>query len=236
MPKWSSAGGRATRSDEPREANVTDATGPGPLIVAASPRPGGNSDRAADILAEAAAVAASGAGGAHPEVVRLRDYGVLPCLGCGHCARHPGICVRDGRDRAPGQAPDRAMELFVRLMDAPWVAVAAPIFFYHLPAQLKAWIDRSQRHYLMRQRGDPAVSGLAERPAYACLVAGRPRGERLFDGALLTLRYFLDVYNLTLADTVTLRGLDAPGDLEADPGAVRALEDLGRAAAMGRRG
>ncbi len=201
-------------------------TTPRPLIVAASPRPGGNSDRAADVLARTAT--GSGPEPA-PEVVRLRDYGILPCLGCGACGRHPqGLCVRAHEDRAE--------ELFARLMDAPWVAVAAPIFFYHLPAQCKAWIDRGQRHYLLRQRQDPALLALPERLAHVCLVAGRPRGERLFEGALLTLRYFLAIYNLSLEGVVALRGLDAPGDLETDQGAVRALEELGRAAAGGRRG
>ncbi len=198
-------------------------TGPRPLVVAASPRAGGNTDRAADLLARAAVEAASGA--PEPEVVRLRDYGVLPCLGCGSCGRHPrGQCVLAGQDRAE--------ELFARLMDAPWVAVCSPIYFYHLPAQCKAWVDRSQSHYLLRRRGDAALLALPERPAHVCLVAGRPRGERLFEGALLTLRYFLAVYNLTPGGVATLRGLDGPQDLESDGEARRAVENLGRTAAQ----
>lgn len=197
-------------------------TGPRPLVVAASPRAGGNTDRAADLLAQAAAEAAQGSEPL-PEVVRLRDYGVLPCLGCGACAAHPrGQCVRAGEDRAE--------ELFARLMDAPWLAVCSPIYFYHLPAQCKAWVDRSQRHYLLRGRGDEAMLALPGRPAHVCLVAGRPRGERLFEGALLTLRYFLAVYNFSLDGVATLRGLDGPDALDADGQARRAVEDLGRAA------
>jgi multimeric flavodoxin WrbA len=191
-----------------------------PVIFAASPRPGGNSDAAAGLVARGMAGA-----GERPEIVHLRDYAVAACLGCGHCARSErGQCVLDGQDQAG--------ELFAKLLGASMAVFTAPIYFYHLPAGFKAWIDRSQRHYARWQSGDPQLAGRSELPAYACLVAGRPRGERLFEGSLLTLRFFLKTFNFSLRDSVTIMGMDAAGELAADQQTAKRLEDFGRAVAL----
>jgi multimeric flavodoxin WrbA len=168
--------------------------------------------------------------GLEPEIVRLRDFEVRACMGCSHCAKDPhGRCVL--RDE------DQAGELFAKLLGASAVAFTSPIYFYHLPAGFKAWIDRSQSYYVRWEAGD---AELAERPgrlAYACLVAGRPRGQKLFEGSLLSLKFFLKPFGFSLCDSVTFMGKDAAGSLTADPEAVRKLEDLGRAiAAQGSGG
>lgn len=172
-----------------------------------SPRAGGNSDAAADLLADLV----SGA------VLRLRDFDVLPCTGCGACAR-TGRCVLASEDRAE--------ELFGHVEAASGLILTAPVYFYHLPAQAKAWIDRSQSRYLAREGGmRPRGS---RRRAHAVLLAGRPRGERLFAGILSTLRYFLDVLDFDLVDTALARGVDAPGDVLANAEARRAVCELGQ--------
>ncbi|MEW5775094.1 MAG: flavodoxin family protein [Thermodesulfobacteriota bacterium] len=186
-------------------------------VLACSPRTGGNSDAAARLFAQGAEQA-----GAEVRRAALRDYRVLPCTGCGACAVPPHACAL-ARD-------DAAEELFGLCLEASAVCIAAPIFFYHLPAPLKAWIDRGQSLYQRREAGAPALAGLPRRPAYACLVAGRPRGAQLFSGSLLTLKYFFAPMNLDLAEPLAFRGIDAPGDLEADPAACAALLAAGRAA------
>ncbi|MCA1946290.1 MAG: NAD(P)H-dependent oxidoreductase [Desulfovibrio sp.] len=168
---------------------------------ACSPRPKGNSDAAlALLLAECAAV------GVPAERLSLRSACVLPCLGCQRCALPPGgLCVQSPKDQSA--------QLFAPLLTAPAVCFAAPIYFYHLPSGFKAFIDRAQSFYARRERGDAVMRALPPRKAYVVLVAGRTRGERLFEGALLTLKYFLEPFNITLADPCLLRGVDQPGDL-----------------------
>ena len=172
-----------------------------------SPRAGGNSDAAADILADLVA----------GTVLRLRDFSVRPCVGCGACARD-GHCVLADTDQAE--------ELFAHVESASGLILTAPVYFYHLPAQAKAWVDRSQSRYLAREAGlRPRAS---RRRAFAALVAGRPRGERLFEGVLPTLRYFLDVFDFDLVDTVRVGGVDGMGALLGSASAKRAVRDLGR--------
>jgi multimeric flavodoxin WrbA len=190
-------------------------------VLAGSPRPGGNSDAAARLFARGAAAA-----GAAVQEAALRDFRVAPCTGCGTCAVSPHVCKLAG-------PRDQAEELFALCRDAAAVCIAAPIFYYHLPAQLKAWIDRGQSLYQRSQAGDPVLADLPRRPAWACLVAGRKQGEQLFAGSLLTLKYFFAPLRLDLAEPLTFRGVDAPGDLLDDPAACAAILAAGREA--GRR-
>jgi multimeric flavodoxin WrbA len=190
-----------------------------PVIFGCSPRPHGNSDTAAALFAESAQEA-----GMHIETLHLRNFMINPCIGCGRCARDPeGRCFQE-RD-------DDAEPLLARLLDARFVLFASPIFFYHLPAHFKALIDRSQSYYHRREKGDPRILALPERPAQVLLVAGRPKGERLFEGALLTMKYFLDVFGFRMEEPLLFRGKDGPDDLAADPEACRAIREAGGRAA-----
>lgn len=188
-----------------------------PVVFLCGPRAGGNSDTAGLAFAEGLE-----RGGADPLVVRLRERDVVPCRGCGACAKGPA--------HACPLAGDAAEELFTLLAAAPLVAFASPIYFYHLPAGFKAWIDRAQRHYELRLEREAAGETFPERPAVALLVAGRRQGQELFTGALRTLRYFLWPFGLRLAEPCLLRGRDAPGDLAGDAPAVADIVALGEEA------
>lgn len=179
-----------------------------PLVLSLSPRPGGNSDQAARLFAGSLAAPTS--------PVFLRNHVLEPCTGC-------GACVEDGRCRF---GADGAEELFSRLDRACGLVLTAPVYFYHLPSQAKAWIDRAQSRYMARARGlRPACP---VRPAHVVLVAGRTRGEHLFTGILPTLRYFLEVFDLRMAEPLCLRGLDEADDFSRDRAARAAVRDLAR--------
>lgn len=188
------------------------------LVLACSHRAGGNSDAAARLLAEAAEQA-----GARARVLALRDFSVLPCLACLACAKAAG-------SRCALADEDQAEELYAALMAAGSVAVASPIYFYGLPSRCKTWVDRSQRFWEARRKGEAWIMALPERRAFACLVAGQPGGRMVFEGARLTLKYFLVNFGLLLAEPLGLRGLDGRGELLGDAGAVDAVRALGRAA------
>ena len=62
-----------------------------------------------------------------------------------------------------------------------------------------------------------AAHTAASRTAVALLAAGRPRGVRLFDGALLTLDYFCRTQNFKIQESLGFRALDTKKDLDARP-------------------
>ncbi len=191
------------------------------LIFSCSPRAGGNSDAAARALAGGLASA-----GGLSEIITLRRYPLAGCTGCGACDRDPARrCVLPDAAAAHG--------LFERILAAPLVCFTAPIYFYHLPALFKAFIDRSQPYYYRWAAGEPLLNPPEPRPALAVLVAGRPAGERLFEGSLLTLRYFVKLFGFKLTESVAFRGKDAAGDLTADIAAQHAIRALARRAWLG---
>ena len=185
-----------------------------PLILACSPRRGGNSDQAALLMAEGLSSA-----GADPQVVHLRDHHVLPCTGCQSCGPQSGFkCVLMHRDQAE--------HLFRLVLGAPLLFFAAPIYFYHVPALFKGFIDRAQRYFVAKNAGDPVLATLPPRKAHVFLAGGRTRGERLFEGTLLSLRYFLWPFNAVLGEDLCLHGIDGPDDLRGDEEARGRVEDF----------
>ncbi|MDR2696076.1 MAG: flavodoxin family protein [Deltaproteobacteria bacterium] len=193
-------------------------------VFACSPRSNGNTD----VMAHNFAQGVYAAGGS-AEVTSLRDHAVLPCTACRHCAEEADAgCRLAGRDNAE--------TLFRQLEEAPLVCLVSPIFFYHLPAQLKCLIDRAQRYWVRRRRqvgsalGRPVPPG---RPGLVGLVAARTRGEKLFDGSMLTLKYFFDLFDIRLVDGCQLMGYDQPDALARDGAACMRLHELGvKAAAL----
>ena len=157
----------------------------------------------------------------HPE---RADYPASPCTAC--------LLCEQGAERCPAGTRDKSDILFQELLAAPLLCFASPIYFYHLPGIFKLLIDRGQFYYSLARTGDPRPISLPRRKAYTILVAGRARGERLFEGSLLTLRYFLEPFRILLAEPLLLRGLDSPGDLAGNGEAKQMVLDYGRAAAL----
>lgn len=186
-------------------------------IYSCSHRKGGNSDKAAELFAQGLAES-----GGQADTFILRNHKIEHCLACDKCLDSPeNACVLAGKDDAE--------KLFAPLLDAPFVFFSAPIYFYHLPSRFKTWIDRGQRFWNARRSNNKQIKSLKKRPAYACLIAGS-KGDSLFDGSLLTLKYFLENFNLELKGTLTLRAVDAKNDLEFDQELSASVLDMGRKA------
>ncbi|MBZ4684352.1 MAG: hypothetical protein JG774_97 [Desulfomicrobiaceae bacterium] len=159
------------------------------IVLSLSPHQGGTTET----------LAAAVAGMRQARCLFLRDFQVVPCRGCGACRQ--GAC--------PLAADDDAEALFAQVGAASRLILAAPVYFYHVPALAKAWIDRAQSRYWSGPSAGPW------KPAAAVLVAGRSRGEELFSGIARTLRFFLPYLGFALGPVVELRGVEGPGDLDA---------------------
>lgn len=189
-----------------------------PAVFSCSPRAGGNSDHAGEYFSEGIHQA-----GGRCNVHYLRHFNIHPCVGCLRCSRDPhGDCFLTDLDQSG--------PLFQILISAPMLFIAAPIYFYHLPAQFKSWIDRSQSYYLRRENKDQRLVNLPSRPAVTCLVAGRRQGDKLFAGAQLTLKYFLRTFNFQIRDQLSFRGMDAADALQGHHPAKDSLVAAGAAA------
>lgn len=179
----------------------------GALLLRCGPRPNGFTDWMAEQF-----TIGFNAAGSPLESLALRNYCIRPCNGCGACARPPHTCHLgcDGTDA-----------LLDRIQEADLVVFASPIFFYALPAQFKALIDRSQKFW------NKPPNPHRPAPAIALLCAGRLRGRLLFAGATLTLRYFFKSINKYFAEKLTVRGTDDPSITRDNPDITISLRRAG---------
>ncbi len=163
-----------------------------------SPRRGGNTELLLDAFLQGA-----GEGGAVREKIAVGELEISPCTECLECETTGECVIRDGMDG-----------VYRQLEEADRIVIASPIFFYGLPAGLKALIDRGQA--LWYRRKDRGADGEPERAGFALLV-GATRGKKLFDGALLTIRYFLQTIPARLAGSLVYREIEEKGEILSRP-------------------
>ncbi|MHB8829208.1 MAG: flavodoxin family protein [Syntrophales bacterium] len=175
------------------------------LGIYGSPRRGGNTDVLLDEALRGAREA-----GAKIEALRVSDFNITPCRGCHDCSRQ-GIC----------KIEDDMQDIYPRLLDADIVILASPIYFYGVTGWAKALIDRSQalweRKYTLH---DPALSDQAQKKKGFFISVGGTKGQRLFEGTSLTVKYFFDAFNASYAGDLLFRKVDANGDIDKYPEAL----------------
>jgi multimeric flavodoxin WrbA len=176
------------------------------LVLDCGPSPDGNTAIAAGIVAEVLR-----GEGCDAALFRVHDLRLTPCSSCRVCER-TGECPID----------DDMRLLNPHVESDDLIVVAAPVFFYHLPGYAKIVVDRCQPFWARTR----LLGGLPARPKrLQTVLIGGSRGERLFDGIRLTLRYWADAINAVTDESadLLLRGVDAPGDVRAYDVQVRAF-------------
>ena len=96
--------------------------------------------------------------------------------------------------------------------------LASPIFFYSVSAHTKMLIDRCQSLWVKKYWIDKVAYGQWEAKRKGLFISvGATRGKKLFDGPLLTIKYFFDVLDMELWKALLYRGLDFEGDVLKHP-------------------
>jgi len=184
-----------------------------------SPRRGGNTE----ILLEEALKGAE-MEGAVVERLHLTDFTITPCKECHGCDK-TGNCV----------ILDDMQKIYPKLLEADVIILASPIFFYGITAWAKALVDRCQalwsRKYLLKNRslGEEGK----RRKGFLISVAGT-KGQRVFEGAILTAKYFFDVLNAEFVGQLVFRAIDAKADILKHPEAMQQALEAGRRLVKGQ--
>ncbi len=182
------------------------------LGIYGSPRRGGNTELLLKEFLRGCTEA-----GAEVEEVFLRDLKISPCLEIYACQK-------------TGECPiqDDMKALYPKLVDAHMVVVASPIFFFAVSAHSKAMIDRCQalwaRKYLLGQRAAPGQTG---KKGIFLAVGGATLGK-VFDGPLLTMKYFFDALDRTFDRALLYKGVDEKGKIREHPTAMAEAYALGK--------
>jgi multimeric flavodoxin WrbA len=157
--------------------------------------------------------------GGRTESIRLCELSIQPCIGCGGCDT-TGKCVVD----------DDMTGLYEKIRAAKRVILASPIYFYNITAQAKAFVDRTQALWswkrLMAEKGEWREE--TERKGFFVSVAAT-RGARVFEGAILTMKYAFDAMGMAYGGDFLVKGIDRRGEM------AEAVEKLKEAEAFGRK-
>jgi multimeric flavodoxin WrbA len=193
------------------------------VAVYGSPRRDGNTS---SLLRQA--VKGAREGGAEVAEYVLRDLKISPCLELYACKESGRCAIRDD-----------FQDLYDRFLSCRGVMLASPMFFYAVSAHTKAMMDRCQSLWVKRYWIENRPFGSPDSSRKGLFIsAGATRGKRLFEGSLLTVRYFFDALDMVLWRSLLYRGLDFEGDVDSHPAYLEEARRAGRemAAALGGAG
>jgi len=189
------------------------------LGIYGSPRNGGNSDLLLDKALEGARSA-----GAETFSVYARDLKISGCDSCGACNK-TGECV----------ILDDMQSVYPLLRDADVSLFSSPIYFYGLPAQVKALIDRCQALWCRRRlEKKPDRMRIYDSGVGYLIAVGATRGKHLFDGTQLTVRYFFDALDMLYKGGLFFKGIEEKGAVDNHPDYLKQASELGRSAVEGQ--
>ncbi len=160
--------------------------------------------------------------GAEVEKIVVDKLKIAPCKEYLGCFKDGNCVIRDDMD-----------EIYPKLLEADAVIIASPMFFYGLSAQAKALIDRCQalwaRKYVLKQ----SLPNGGRKGAF--IAVGATKGKRLFEGAILTVKYFFEAIGVEYADELLVRGVDARGEIKERPTALADAFELGKRMAQAKK-
>lgn len=181
------------------------------LGIMGSPRRQSNTETLLDKALEGATEV-----GAEVEKVAVSELKISPC-------REIYACLKDGHCAIK----DDMQRLYEKLLEADHIVFASPIFFYGITSQAKAVVDRCQALWVRRH-----VLGIGKEDSRirrgVFISVGATRGEKLFDGAVLTVKYFFDAIGVKYAGDLLIKGIDGKAQIKEHPTALQDAFHLGQ--------
>lgn len=183
------------------------------LGIYGSPRKDGNSDLLLDEVLKGAQEA-----GAELDRVYCRQLKMSGCLECGGCDE-TGSCV----------VQDDMQSVYPKLVEADAIVLSAGIFFYNIPAQAKAVVDRCQARWNERRLRKPMDQWQNYERGRGYMVAvGATKGKNLFEGVELVAKYFYDALDMSYQGGLFYRQMEGKGSIAEHPDALKEAYELGR--------
>ncbi len=186
-----------------------------PQIVAlyGSPRRKGNT---ATLLKRA--IEGARDGGADVEEFMLRDLKLSPCLEIYGCLQAGECAIKDDfqvvRDK---------------ILAAQGLILASPVFFYTVSSHTKILMDRFQSLWVKKYWVDKIAADQQVLKRKGLFISvGATKGKKLFDGMLLTIKYFFDVLDMQLWKALLYRQLDFQDDVLKHPEYLEEAYDAGK--------
>jgi len=185
----------------------------GILAIYGSPRRKGNTSSLLNQAVQGAVDA-----GSRVERVILRDLTMSPCLEIYGCKK-TGRCV----------IQDDFQKIYDQLLKCDGLMVASPIFFYTVSSHMKILMDRCQSLWVKKYWIDNVPCGQQRARRKGLFISvGATKGKKLFDGTLLSIKYFFDVLDTELWKALLYRGIDFEGDVTKHPEYLQEAYEAGK--------
>jgi multimeric flavodoxin WrbA len=172
------------------------------LAIYGSPRRKGNT---AALLKKA--IEGARDSGADVEEIVLRDLKISPCLEIYGCLQAGECAIKDDfqlvRDK---------------ILHAQGLVLASPVFFYSVSSHTKILMDRFQSLWVKKYWVDKISKEQQTIKRKGLFISvGATKGKKLFDGVLLSVRYFFDAMDMELWKALLYRQLDFQDDIQKHP-------------------
>ena len=141
--------------------------------------------------------------GAQVDEIILRDLKMPPCLEIYACKKEGRCAIKDDFHQVVDQ-----------ILSAKGLILASPIFFYTVSAHTKILMDRCQSLWVKKYWIDKVPFGQWEPKRKGLFISvGATKGKKLFNGVLLTVKYFFDVLDMELFHSLLYRRLEFEDDV-----------------------
>ena len=181
------------------------------LALFGSPRRDGNTEILLDSVLQGATD-----NGAICNKISLFDYKISSCLELYGCQADGRCVIKDDMNK-----------IYPMLCESNSIILASPIFFYHVPAPIKAMIDRCQALWVKKYKLHLPISTIPNRKGIFIGV-GATKGDNLFVGVKLTVKYFFDAIDVSYSKELLVRKIDEKGEIRKHPDLLEQAYELGK--------
>jgi arsenite transporter/arsenate reductase (thioredoxin) len=144
--------------------------------------------------------------GSVTETITPHTLDIHPCRELVLCEKK-GVCpIKD----------DMNKNIYSMIKNADLIVLASPLFFYNVPAQTKALIDRCQMFWGRKYKLNLHDPREQIRQGFL-LSCGASGGKKLFQGIELTAKVFFDAISAKYNGKLTYRHIESPGQMAAHP-------------------
>ena len=140
---------------------------------------------------------------------------ISPCRECGNCSR-TGECI----------VQDDMQDIFKMLIEADFIAVASPVFFTTVSANLKSLIDRCQRFWVLKYERQEKIINKARKGVF--IGASGSGSSTIFDCPKKVIRAFFDVLYVEYDRDFLHKSTDSKGDILKNRQALEEIYEYGK--------
>jgi len=187
------------------------------LAILGSPRRRGNSDTLAFEFLRGAASQGRG----HTTLIPT-ELGLAPCDGQNTCFKDGRCVIRDGMN-----------DIYEKVLDAPYLLIATPVYFMGPPGSLKAFIDRFQavwaRSAILGKFNPDSPERRSGHRVFAIIVGATEDKPDMYRPTRSIIKAFSNVIGFEYAGDIVAAGLDKADEAAERPALMEETFTAGRA-------